>query len=99
MVERLNTVEMMEPELSGQGSLRPNCQQRVGVHLMAHDKLFKLNGMIFTDQISQFQIVSQKGNQYTMVLHNSNSNTILAEGCKTRAATELTAAYEIFIIY
>ena len=26
-VERLNTVEMMEPELPGQGKLKQNCQQ------------------------------------------------------------------------
>ena len=31
LVEQLNTVEMMEPELPGQGSLSPNCQQNRSV--------------------------------------------------------------------
>ena len=39
LVERLNTVEMMEPELPGQGTLKQNREQRVGIHLVAHDEL------------------------------------------------------------
>ena len=31
-----------------------------------------------------------------MVLYNYDSNAILAEGCKTRTATGLTATYNIF---
>ena len=86
----------MQPELPGQGSLRPNRQQRVGVHLVAHNRvIIELNGMISTNQTGQFLIVSQKGNQYTMVLYNYDSNAILAEGCKTRTATELTETYDI----
>ena len=38
MVETLNTVEMMEPDLPGQGTLRQNSQQRVRAHLVAHNK-------------------------------------------------------------
>ena len=44
--------------------------------------------------MGQFPIVSQKGNQYTMELYNYDSNVILAEGCKERIATELTATYD-----
>ena len=51
VVKRLNTVEMMEPELPGQRSLRQNWQQRVRVHLVAHNELIiELNGMISTNQ-------------------------------------------------
>ena len=83
LVERLNTVEMMEPELPGQGALKQNRQQRVGVHLVAHDELIiELNGTISTNQTGRFPIMSQKGNQYMMVLYNYDSNAILAEGCK-----------------
>ena len=86
----------MEPELLGQRPLRPNCQQKVGVHLVAHNELIiKLNGMISINQAGRFPIVSQKGNQYTKVLYNYDSNAILVEGCKTRTATELTATYNI----
>ena len=98
VVERLNIVGMMELELPGQESLQQIRQQRVGVHLAAHNELInKLNEMISTDQTSRFPIVSQKGNQYTMVLSNYDSNTILAEGYKSRTATELTASYNICI--
>ena len=51
VVERLNTVKMMEPELPGQGKLHHNRQQRVQVQLVANDELIiKLNGTISTDQ-------------------------------------------------
>ena len=83
VVERTNTIEMLEPELPGQGKLHHNRQQRVGVHLVANDELIiELNGTISTDQTGRFPIVSQKGNSYTMVLYNYDSNAILAEGCK-----------------
>ena len=39
------------------------------------------------DQTGQFPIVSQKGNQYTMVLYNYDCNAILAERCKDRTAS------------
>ena len=85
---------MMEPELPGQGALQQNRQQRVGVHLVAHNEvIIELNGMISTDQTGRFLIVSQQRNQYMMVLYNYDSNAILAEGCKTRTATELTETY------
>ena len=85
----------MEPELPGQGQLHHNRQQRVGVHLVANDKLIvKLNRTISTDQTGRFPIVSQKGKSYTMVLYNYDSNAILAEGCKDRTAPELEASYD-----
>ena len=63
---------------------------------MSHNELLiELNEMISTNQTSRFPIVSQKGNQYTMVLYNYDFNTILAEGCKARTATELTATCNI----
>ena len=64
----------------------------MGVHLVAHNEvIIQLNCMISTDQTGRFPIVSQKGNQYTMILYNYDSNAILAEGCKSRTGTELTA--------
>ena len=62
---------------------------------MSNDELIiKLNGIISTNQTGQFPIVSQEGNQYTMVLYNYDSNAILTEGCKERTATGLTAKYD-----
>ena len=76
---------MMEQVLPGQGQLHHNRQQRVGMYLVPNDEsIIKLNGTISTDQTGQYPIVSQKGNQYTMVLYNYDSNAILAEGCKDR---------------
>ena len=94
-VVKRNTVQIMKPELPGQGKLHHNRQQQVGIHLEANDELIiKLNGTISTNQTGRFPIVSQRGNQYTMVLYNYDSNAILAEGCKERTATELTATYD-----
>ena len=65
------------------------------MHLVFHNELIiDLNGMISTDQTGRFPIVSQQGNQYTMVLYNYDSNAILAEGCKSQTGTELTATYD-----
>ena len=51
VVEKMNTIEMLEPELPGQGQLHHNRQQRVRVHLVANDELIiELNGTISTDQ-------------------------------------------------
>ena len=95
VVERMKTIKMLEPELPGQGKLNNNQKQRVGVHLVANNELvIELNGTISTDQTGHFPIVSQKGNTYTMVLYNYDSNAILAEGCKSRITTDLEAAYD-----
>ena len=49
----------MEQELLGQGSLKLNREERVGVHLAVHNKvIIQLNGMTSTDQTGQFPIVS-----------------------------------------
>ena len=85
----------MEPELEGQGELKPQREERIGIHLVSNEELIiELNGMIATDQTGRFPIVSQRGNQYTMVLYNYDSNAILAEGAKQRTGTELTATYD-----
>ena len=86
----------MELELPGQGPLRQNCHQRVGVHLVAlNEVIIELNEIISTNQTGQFPIVSQQGNQYMMVLYNYDSNAILAECCKTRTVTDLIETYNI----
>ena len=65
------------------------------MHLVAHDELIiELNGTISTNQTGQFPTVSQKGSQYMIVLYNYDSNEILAEGCKSRTAMNLTTAYD-----
>ena len=48
----------MESELKGQGTLKPNREERVGVHLIAHNKvIIELNGTISIDQTGSFLIV------------------------------------------
>ena len=41
------------------------------------------------------QIVSQRGNQFTIVLYKYESNAILPNGCNSRTTKELTATYDI----
>ena len=85
----------MEPELPGLGTLNSNREERIGVHLVSREELIiDLNGTISTDQTGRFPIVSQQGNQYTMVLYNYDSNAILAEACPSRTATELEKTYD-----
>ena len=50
--------------------------------------------MIATDQTGRFPIMSNKGNQYIMVLYNYDSNAILATGCKSRTGSDLVDTYD-----
>ena len=86
---------IMQPELPGQGKINPDRKERVGVHIISNeDIIIELNGMIATDQTGRFPIVSDKGNQYIMVLYNYDSNAILATACKSRTGPDLVAAYD-----
>ena len=86
----------MESELEEKGELKSNREEQIGVHVVAHEEIIiKLNRMISTYQTGRFPIVSQKGNKHTMVLYNYDSNTILAEGAKSRTRKELTSTYDI----
>jgi hypothetical protein len=51
-------------------------------------------GQIHTDQTGRFPIQSSRGNKYVMILHDYNSNAILAEAMTSRAAHEMVRAYE-----
>ena len=66
----------------------------MGVHLVAHSEvIIVFNGIISTDQTGQYLIISQKGNQSTIVLYSYDSNTILAMDCKSGTGIALTAKY------
>ena len=86
----------MEPILPGQGKITPDRDKRVGIHLVSNeDVIIKLNGMISTDQTGRFPVVSQRGNQYQMILYNYDSNVILAELCKQYTGEALADTYKI----
>ena len=84
----------MEPELPGQEKIMQNREQGVGIHIVSRDAIIlELNGMISIYQTGRFPIVSQRGNKYIMVLHNYDSNTILATPTTTRNILDLFKAY------
>ena len=58
-------------------------------------KCMSISGNFFTDQTGQFPNKSSRGNHYIMVLYNHDSNAILAEPIKTRAAEELLRAIKV----
>jgi hypothetical protein len=51
-------------------------------------------GQIYTDQTGRFPVVSSKGNTYTMVIYDYDSNAILAKLIKDRTAPELLKAFQ-----
>lgn len=87
-----NNVEDLEPELQRNATIKPDCKQRVGVHIV---DIEDLNGIIATDQTGRLPIISQQGNQYMMVLYNYDSNGILATGVKGRTNKKLIDGYEV----
>ena len=52
-----------------------------------------MQNKIYTDQTGRFTVTSRKGNKYTMVLFEADSNNIMAEPMKSRKASELTTVY------
>jgi hypothetical protein len=52
-------------------------------------------GQIYTDQTDRFPVVSSKGNKYIMILHDYDSNAILAQPIKDRTAPELLRAFQV----
>jgi hypothetical protein len=86
-----NTIEDLKPEEQGQGFIKKDHTQRLGVHLVGMEEL---NGMISTDQTGRSPVKSGKGKSYIMVMYNYDSTkVILATTMKTREAPDLVAAY------
>jgi hypothetical protein len=52
-----------------------------------------ITGQIYSDQTGRFPVTSSKGNQYIMIVYDSNSAAILAEPLKNRTEQELEQAY------
>jgi hypothetical protein len=52
-------------------------------------------GQIYTDQTGRFPVVSSKGNKYSMILYDYDSNAILAQPIKDRTAPELLKAFQV----
>jgi hypothetical protein len=52
-------------------------------------------GQIYTDPTGRFPVVSSKGNKYIMIFYDYDSNAILAQPIKNRAAPELLKAFQI----
>ena len=56
-------------------------------------KPVEISGTVATDQSGHFTTTYSKGNKYLMVLHEYDSNTILAEPMKNRSEAELVRSY------
>ena len=54
----------------------------------------ELNGIISTNQTGKFPKISQRGNEYIMVLNNYDSNAILVTAIKGRKGPQLLEGYE-----
>jgi hypothetical protein len=51
-------------------------------------------GQVYSDQTGAFPVVSSQGAKYTIMVHDYDSNAILVEPLKTRAAQEILRAYK-----
>jgi hypothetical protein len=56
--------------------------------------VFETTGQIYTDLPGRFPIQSNRGNQYTFVLYNRDSNDILAERMKNLTDREMVRAFK-----
>ena len=63
-----------------------------------HDyEQFTKQSKVWTDQTGRLPKKLSRGNQYVMVLAESNSDAILAEPMKNRTAGEMIRAYQVLI--
>jgi hypothetical protein len=51
-------------------------------------------GQLYTDQTGRFPVLSSRGNKYTMILYDYDSNVILVQPIKDRTAPELFKAFQ-----
>ena len=58
---------------------------------------FTKQSKVWTDQTGRLPKKSSRGNQYVMVLAESNSDAILAEPMKNRTSGEMIRAYQVLI--
>jgi len=78
-------------------TVRPRANERT-VYYEIHDyEEFTKQSKVWTDQTGRFPQKSSRGNQYVMVLAESDSDTILAEPMKNRTAGEMIRAYQVLI--
>lgn len=54
-------------------------------------------GQIFSDLTGRFPTTSSKGNRYTLIIYEYDSNAILAEAMKNRSDAEALRAYAVII--
>ena len=52
-------------------------------------KVLPLTAKVFSDQIGRFPMTSSLGSKYVLILHDADTNSILAEPLKSRAQEEL----------
>ena len=58
-----------------------------------YTEVYNVRKTVFSDQMGQFPIRSQRGNKYIMVMVEIDSNAILVEPLNSRKDPELTQAY------
>lgn len=61
-------------------------------------KIIEVSGKVFSDQMGRFPVTLSKGNQYIMVMYNTDSNAILAEPIKIGCNRKLSGHNLTFTI-
>ncbi len=63
-----------------------------------YTQMYMVSETMFSDQTGQFQMHSQQGNKYIMVMVEINSNAILVEPMKSRNNEEMIRAYNALLL-
>jgi len=78
-------------------TVRPRTKERT-IYYEIHDyDEFTKQSKVWTYQTGRFPKKSSRGNQYVMVLAESDSDAILAEPMKNRTSVEMIRAYQVMI--
>ena len=78
-------------------TVRPRTKERT-IYYEIHDyDEFTKQSKVWTDQTGRFPKKSSRGNQYVMVLAESDSDAILTEPMKNRTSGEMNRAYQVLI--
>ena len=78
-------------------TVRPRTKERTIYYEIHNYDEFTKRSKVWTDQTGRFPNKSSRGNQYVMVMAESDSDAILVEPMKNRTSGEMVRAYQVLI--
>ncbi len=81
-------------------TMKPLPQEPFNTHMhFVFMTIIKISGMLFSNQLGQFPITSNRGNKYVFIFYIYNANFVKSVPIKSRSKEELLQAYQLVYAY